>query len=382
MTPQKRAEPALPVEFYKKIAIIFIVLTTALFGAVLYMTVVSATIEIVPKKDTLSADLLVNLNTNPQHQDEVKAQVFELILEKSGTFQATATSTERVAPKEFSIQVLNTTRVEQALIAKTRFQSPDGFLYRLKDRINVPAGKIVTATVVPDPGAPIPDVGTHLILPGLPLNKQSVIYGKMLPVKDLGDIGQVITTVSDADLTGAFDGLQTDLVKEGQSKLQKQVSGFDPPLYVWQTTVLEKRTNGVSGEARDSFDASLRVKLVLAVLDKSVMLAKGDALLGTLVPQDKVLLPLTDDRFKYDIVNYDATAGTALLKVSVSGSTVPSMENPLVQSARFVGLSKDEVATYLKDTGVAETVRISTMPPWLTKLPNNPERIRVILKEN
>ncbi len=382
MSPQKPADAAMPVMFYKKIAIAFIILTSVLFGVVLYLTLLRATIEIVPKKDTLSADLLVDLRNSPQHKDEIESEIFEIILEKSGTFKATATSTERATPKEFAIQVLNMTQAEQTLIPKTRFMSPDGFLYRLKDRISIPAGKIVTATVVPDPNAPLPEVATRLTLPGLPLNKQNVIYGKMLDLADLKDTGKIITSISDTDIMEAFKELQQDLEKEGQTKLQKQISKFDAPLMIWQTVVLEKRTNAMEGEVGNTFDVSLRLKVVLAALDKHGMFAKGDTLLGTLLPQDKVLLPLTDERFKYDIVNYDIAAGSAMVKVSVSGATVPSIENPLIQSARFVGLSKDEVSNYLKDTNIAEIVRVRTIPPWLKKLPKNPERIKVILKEN
>lgn len=382
MSPQKQTDAALPVEFYKKIAIAFIILTTALFGVVLYLTLLRATIEIVPKKDTLSADLLMDLRTSPQHKDEVDAEIFEIILEKTGTFKATATSTEQAAPKEFNIEVLNMTNSAQTLIPKTRFMSPDGFLYRLKDRLTISAGKILTAMVVPDPGAPVPEIGTHLTLPGLPLNKQTVIYGKMLPLPEVKAGGKIITSISDTDISEAFSELEQTLIKEGQSRLQKQISKFDNPLYIWQNTVLEKRTNAVEGEARDTFDVSIRLKVVLVAQDKNGMLAKGDSLLGTLVPQDKVLLPLTEDNFKYAIVNYDVAAGAAMVKVSISGATVPSIENPLIQSARFVGLSKDEVINYLKDTNIAETVRVTTIPPWLKKLPNNPERIKVILKEN
>src|SRR3989344_1571430 len=378
----KRNDVALPVEFYKKIAIAFIMLTSVLFAMVLYLTLLRATIEIVPKKDTLSADLLMDLRTVPAHKDEVEAEIFEIILEKTGTFQATATSTEKIAPKEFAIQVLNTTQTEQALIPKTRFMSPDGFLYRLKDRVTIPAGKIITAVVVPDPNAPVPEVGTRLTLPGLPLNKQNVIYGKMLALSGLKDTGKVITTVSDTDIIEAFSELENNLIKEGQTKLQKQISKFDNPLYIWETIVLEKRTNAMEGEVGETFDVSLRIKIVLAALDKNGMFAKGDSLLGTLVPQDKVLLPLTDERFKYDIVNYNIADGEAMVKVSVSGATVPSIENPLIQSARFVGLSKEEVSNYLKDTNIAEVVRVRSIPPWLKKLPKNPERIKVILKEN
>lgn len=382
MTAQKKTDVALPVEFYKKVAIAFIILTSVLFAVVLYLTLLRATIEIVPKKDTLSADLLLDLRASPQHKDEVEAEIFEIILEKSGTFKATATSTEKVAPKAFNIQILNTTNSEQTLIQKTRFMSPDGFLYRLTDRLTVGAGKIVTATVLPDPNAPVPEAGTRLTLPGLPLNKQKVIYGKMLAIANLQDTGKVITTISDTDIIEAFSELEGSLTKEGQTKLQKQISKFDNPLNIFEITVLEKRTNAMEGEISDTFDVSIRLKVVLVALDKNMMFAKGDGLLGTLVPQDKVLLPLTDERFKYDIINYGIAAGTAMVKVSVSGATVPSIENPLVQSARFVGLSKEEVSNYLKDTNIAETVRVRTIPPWLQKLPNNPERIKVILKDN
>lgn len=382
MVIQKRPDLALPVEFYKKIAIAFIILTSVLFGVVLYLTLLRATIEIVPKKDTLSADLLMDLRANPQHKDEVVAEIFEIILEKSGTFQATATSTEKIAPQEFNIQILNTTQTEQTLIPKTRFMSPDGFLYRLKNRVTIPAGKIITAVVSPDPQAPVPEVDTRFTLPGLPLNKQKVIYGQMLPVTNLPETGKIITAISETDVAEAFKELENNLVKEGQNKLQKQISKFDNPLYIWKMTVLEKRANAMAGELSETFEVSVRLKVVLAALDKNVMLAKGDTLLGALVPQDKVLLPLTDERFKYDIVNYDMAAGSAMVKVSVSGATVPSIENPLIQSARFAGLNKDEVSNYLKDTNIAEIVRVRAIPPWLKKLPKNPERIKVILKDS
>lgn len=380
MTP--RGEPALPVEFYKKISIVFVLLTTVLFGVVLYMTILRATIEITPKKDMLSADLLVDSRANPKHNEEVLAQIFEIILEKSGTFKATATSTEKSAPKQLDVMLYNDGKNFQILIPKTRLLSPDGFIYRIQDRLELAAGRQKTVTVVPDiAGSPAPLSDTKLTVPGLGPQYENIIYAKTL--RAVGeDTGKIITVINQADIENGFRELENDLTKDGQAKLKKQVTALDNSLYIWQSVILEKRTNGIEGEQKDSFDVSLRLKLVLVATSKAEMFQKGENLLLSLVPQDKTLLPVGEDRYKYDIVNYSVADGTALVKLSVSGSTVPRLENPLIQSARFAGLSKDEVAQYLKDTGIAEEVKISTIPPWLKKLPTNPERIKVILKEN
>ena len=193
------------------------------------------------------------------------------------------------------------------------------------------------------------------------------------------DSGQAITVIGEADITNSFRELEADLAKDAEEKLKKQVAGIDNPLYIWETVMLEKRTNALADEQKDSFDSSLRLKIVLVATAKAEILAKGENLLMTLAPQDKTLLPIGEDRYKYDVVNYNVTDGAALLKISVSGSTVPRLENPLIQSARFAGLTKDEAIQYLKDANISEEVKIRTMPPWLKKLPTNPERIKIIL---
>lgn len=375
-----RTEPALPVEFYKKISIVFIILTTILFGAVVYMTILRATIAIVPQKDVLSADLLVDMRATPKHNEEMKAQILETILEKTATFKATATSTEKMAAKQLNVTLYNDGKTLQALIPKTRLKSPNDHIYRIQSRVELPPGSRKIVVVVPDlPNSPPPEADTKLTVPGLGPTYENIIYAKAEPV-ELEDSGKMIMVIGQDDLLNSFHELEADLLKEGQEKLIKQTTKEDDVLAIWDTLVLEKRTNGLEGEAKESFETSLRLKVVLVATSKKEMLAKGENLLMSLVPQDKTLLPVGEDRYKYDIVSYNIDEGVALVKLSVSGSTVPRLDNPLVQSARFAGLKKDEVIQYLKDTNIAEEVKIRTIPPWLKKLPNNPERIKVELR--
>ena len=112
---------------------------------------------------------------------------FEIIaVEKVGTRSVTAESTATVnVPSQGSITAYNEQSSSQKLIKNTRFETPEGLIFRIRDSIIIPAAKggtpgTVSATVYADEAGERYNIGpTSFTLPGLKNGAQFTrVYAK------------------------------------------------------------------------------------------------------------------------------------------------------------------------------------------------------------
>lgn len=96
----------------------------------------------------------------------------------SGSYEHEATAVDGIA--EGTFELVNETGNAQVLVATTRLLSEDGVLFRLKDRVSVPAGGRITATAAADQPGASGNVGPgRFTIPGLSTAQQSVIYAEL-----------------------------------------------------------------------------------------------------------------------------------------------------------------------------------------------------------
>lgn len=120
-----------------------------------------------------------------------------------------------------AVDVINGSGNAQTLVASTRFLAQDGTLFRLDQRVVVPAGGRVTATITADqPGAQGDVPAGRFTIPGLSAAAQSVIYGVSTEAMR-GGVTTMGPALTEADLAAARDRLAS----EARAALETALAG-------------------------------------------------------------------------------------------------------------------------------------------------------------
>jgi len=124
-----------------------------------------ATIQVVLHKETINVDTI--LKSGKMDKADLPLEIMQLDMTERKT--AKATGVENVEKKASGrIVVYNEfSSAPQKLIATTRFETPDGKIYRIKDAVTVPGAGSVEATVYADqPGEEYNIDLTDFTIPG------------------------------------------------------------------------------------------------------------------------------------------------------------------------------------------------------------------------
>ena len=142
-----------PLDIYKKIALSFIVLTLVLIVVIFYFTLSYAYITIFPKNKEVATNfnfIIVEDSVATNVSDGIFiGKIINQTLEGEKEFP-TSGSTILTGDTAGKVKITNNLSTSQILIINTRLLSPDGILFRLKNRVEVPANGTLETEVYPD----------------------------------------------------------------------------------------------------------------------------------------------------------------------------------------------------------------------------------------
>src|SRR3989338_4577127 len=125
-----------PVRLYKFIALTFLVLTILLLGVIVFMSTKRTVITIESKPTPV--DVTTQVTVGGKTAAAVSGQVATTIVGESMTFQPTGTR-EEPAVATGTVKIINETDAAQALVRTTRLLTADGTLFRINQKVLVPA---------------------------------------------------------------------------------------------------------------------------------------------------------------------------------------------------------------------------------------------------
>lgn len=345
-----------------------------------------ATLAYTPK----SADLKFNkesFNAYKTGEGELLFSVVKLSGEKG--VQASASGEEEVERKASgTIVVYNSASAEpQRLVTNTRFEAPDGKIYRINKDITIPGRKTVGGTTQPgsievqvfaDQAGPAYNIGlVDFTVPGLKgTPRYTTIYARSKTAMTGGFIGRM-KTVSEENLATAKAKLESDLNKELLEQVKAQVPE-DFILFPNLSSVVYEdlpqsnvTDNGVTVNMRGNFYGVMFKKSDLArfLTAKKTVVAQGE----------NVDIP--------DIESLNlAFAGTApadLLKVNQINFTVEGQVQALWTTdesrlkADLAGKNKKDISSILKNYPSVAQADAIIRPFWKSDFPEDPKRITV-----
>lgn len=313
----------------------------------------------------------------------------------SGTRSAT-TTVPATGIKEVSraasgvITVYNAFSVDvQRLIARTRFESPDGRVYRIQESIDVPGATksddgtltpgIMTVTAYADgAGASYNSSDkAHYTLPALKGDpRYDKIYAEGEAVTG-GFEGQE-PSIAEADLTRAQTALQQGLAQAAQSALAAQV----PAGYLVVPGSLDVVYSDIAQTAGDSNTATIsQTATMQAAIVKIDDLANAVAKQTVAGYNGEAVTFADPAQLVVEAQNIEASETELTLNLT-GNLTLKWRYDPNALKSALVGKNKDEFETIIKSFAPAiDGAEAKIRPFWDGNFPEDPEAIEIITGE-
>ena len=276
-----------------------------------------------------------------------------------------------------TVTLHNDSAFDQPLIATTRLLTPDGIIFRIKDRVLVPANGTVEVAVYADKEGATGNIGPVLkfTIPGLREDTQKVIYAS----SDKAMTGGVKTigVLSEADVKKAEIELSANLEEQGKAILSKM---YPDKLAVYSMVNPVLENDGEVGKEVSEFMVKGQATVVGVFYNEDDVKAETNNLLNQRVVSDVENLAKEFD-FSVALDNYDLSAGTAVLKLFANGKAELDPTSKQLDKMMFYGKTKDEVRRYLLSLDHVQSVDIKFSPAWMRTVPHVADHVSVVVKE-
>lgn len=370
---------------------LFVILLAALLagGAYLAITVLPrAEIKITTQKTGWNYinSIIASKNTAgiDIEQKKIPAEVFSL--KKNFNFSFPATGKKMVEKKASGkIIIYNTYSSEsQVLVATTRFQAPDGKIFRLTERVLVPGAKIIEGKVVPSsieaaviadqPGVQY-NIGpvSNFSIPGFQGSaKYQGFYAESKDPMTGGFIGEVAFP-TDEDINKAKEKAKADIKNQLDSFLSLEV----PPEFkiiegVKEFTILKEELNKDIDE-KGNFSLFLEAESMIIAFKESDLKNLMEDSAKKDLGQDFII---KDYEVEYGAARADFKQGQISFAVDFKGR----FEQPInieELKEKFLKKKEEELKILIFSMSNIEKAEISFWPFWVKQVPANPKRVKI-----
>ncbi len=374
-----RAGQTIPLMVYRRIAITFVIVVAIALFAVLYLSTMRAVIQITPVQSPIKTDFIAQTVQTPIDDTDIQGTVLSGTLGKTKTFIPEGGATTQVEGVTRGIvQITNTGKSAQPLVATTRFLSSEGVLFRLEDGVTVGAGETVSAEVYSDQIGATGDIApTTFTIPGLNAAKQKIVTGQSLEaftggVKD-------VQVISQEFMDASAIALETELAEDAKSMLREEV---DTPFQgeSFDVKVIEKVFSVEPNTEADSFDITMNVTVAGVFFDKTALQEVAIKKLHGGLGQGKEFLNASKDGVGIVVDKYNVETGVANLLVSLDAFAVTSRTSTSLDVTRFVGMSEEQVRSSLINDGIAKKVDVQFFPFWVNTIPRLKDHVLIEIK--
>lgn len=353
-----------------------------------------AKVVVTPRIDDIQLEMEMTLDTASQEVNTetgvVPAQIFSTELSLTRSFQATGVSGE-IRSSRGEITIFNTFSTEpQTLIARTRFESPEGKIFRIQKAVTVPGatkkpdgslepGRLSVEVVADKPGAEYNIDPTKFTIPGFAGSPRFDKFWAESAQKFSGGGEGEALVVSSQDVESARQAMESALKKSLTSAIQQRLG--DNFVLVTPSIEVEFGEGGPEpgvDAAAELFDYTLSGK------------AKGFAYLGQQADQlfNAKLQPLLTDKrtavdstrsLTFEIIEQNFESGIGRYKTTLDQKAIWRVDKQKL-AAELAGKSETEAKSLLENlqevTGAEFTI-------WAlgskSRLPSNPDRIDVVI---
>jgi hypothetical protein len=354
----------------------FTLVAIILAGVILMITGSRATVIITPKTNQIDVPFTIAVMPGAVSStaNALPGRLLELATSTSITVNITAptsTSTDPNAKANGTVTITNRSGTPQALVATTRLLTKDNLLFRLQRTVTVPAnGQITEAVQADQPGEQYAIPPSSFTIPGLNPSRQQQVTASsdqsftLQAVTQDGLTADQITTAKSQALAVAgtqLSGALRSLLFNNENITPESIT----------TTPLEFNTSAKIGSAITSitFTGTVRVSAILFNEQNMRQLA------ATIAKKEQPKGEVNAGSLVYVVQR----AGGGANLGSISGHVAVRTSKVTLETKDLTGRTKQDAAVFVQLLPGVEQVEIKLKPLWFRRLPQDPNRITIII---
>ncbi|MFA6511518.1 MAG: hypothetical protein WCV86_00090 [Patescibacteria group bacterium] len=370
--------------FPARAGLFLLVLTVMLGGAIMYFVLGSTTITVTREPMTTSRSFPVVIEEEPSQEStgdsaHVAGIIVHAEVEVSDTFIPASEPQITEQPATGTVTIYNNWSQTQPLAATTRLLAEDGTLFRILDRIDVPAGGSVTSPIYADVAGEAGEIGpTRFTIPGLWAGLQDMIYAESTTATTGGTVE--IKLLTDADLATAQEALTEKAKEAAADTLRTQEIPVDLAFEQSSITtdLIDEERSAELGEQVETFTLTRTESITALALDtvaiKTLALAELERTLES-------ALVLTEDDVTFTVELPERIDALPLqITVTATGNALLTANADILDPVELVSRSEARIQEYFTDVPGIATVDVRFSPFWVTRAPSNPAQITVVVK--
>lgn len=377
---------------WPKFLIVFIIMAFLIAGLVSYLILPTTEIVISPKTEEVSLDLSVVGSRAISQIDESlnKIPLQEIEVEKTGEREFQATGEKQISEKATGeITIYNEYSSDpQPLLVRTRFESPEGKIFRTTEAITVPGakiqeGKIVSSSieveVIADQPGDSYNIGpADFTIPGFKGSpKFASFYGKSESNMEGGYVGKV-KVVSPEDLEQAEASLTQEVKNEAKQAFQDQIPTDLKVIEEELKEEVEKISASKSeGDEAESFTLEIKATVKAFLYKEEDLKNLVDLNIASQISDDKVVLSETQ-QIKMDDLTVDWDKQEVAFSLSVKEEVAWKIDTQSLKED-LAGLNELDVRGYLGSLDEIKEAKVSFWPFWVKRVPSQEKKIKIVI---
>lgn len=311
---------------------------------------------------------------------------FEVVTaEVTAEKQVSADGTETVdLPAQGTITIYNAQNRVQELIANTRFETPEGLIFRIRESVRVPAGTTgnpgeLSVTVYADATGGGYNIGpSTFTLPGLRGSAAfEAVYAKS-ERSMTGGFSGTRPAVPQATRTAEYEAMRVQLETDARAAIADKVSS---DYVLFPNAVAISFTEEPDGESTGT-SATLRQKAAATAFifpREPLARAIAYATLGVYAGQPVTVRDISGLALAPE---EGVSAGAQVVAFTLSGTAdITWLIDAEELKAALAGKTRDAARTLLNGFSELESARLILKPFWKGSLPSDPADIEVVIKE-
>ncbi|MDD3284591.1 MAG: hypothetical protein PHZ07_03290 [Patescibacteria group bacterium] len=367
---------------YKKIVSVFIIIAIVLVSTILYFSLAKAKIYLKVNSQPAKIDFTTQVKENVEDNNYLETnilpgRILELVIEKTKEFKVV--KKEKASDKYGGIMtVTNNQGISQPLVKNTQFQSENGKIFRTQEAIVIPAnGKIDVYVLADGTGDDYKAEPGKFVIIKLKSETQKFVYGETK--EEMAQKAFTTNELTDSDIKEASVELTEDLKADAAFKLKALLlKDENLPDSAIITDIIAEESNKNVGEVVDSFEYTIKLKVVGVVFNQDELLTLAQTFLNNQLDKTQKLLNYDNSSFSYKIANYNEDEKNVSLEVQLSANVVQDSSAEIFDKNKFKGLNQEEIIDYFKTIPGIESVRVQFSPFWVKKAPKMSNHIELI----
>lgn len=361
---------------YRRIAILFLLLTAGVAALVFYVVFTKAHVVVMSEQENVESEFIIDIARDPA-SGEVPGDVLEVSDSLIQVFPATSME-EAEVPAEGEVRITSTLSRTQTLVATTRLLTPDEVLFRIDRTVTVPAFGSVEVGVHADEPGEAGDIGhAAFTIPGLNPNTRK--HFEVETIEPLAGGVRKVRSVTSGDIANAVEVLEERLVLDLTARLGKQAEekGLSLGGQSVLTETTEQDTDVPAGSEADEFELTVTVRATGVFYDEECLAGQVRSRLRDLIAYDQALSGVEEDTAAREIEKRDLVTGRVNMRVSATGTAIISADAPPLDPEKLTGVSVEAAIQYLEKLEGVSSASIDMSPFWSNRMPDIADHITI-----